>query len=220
MRIRMSIAGLVFGIASVMTIVLCGANALANLVPNGDFELWSGSVPADWFPPFYPNAIWQETGHVQSGTSAVGELWQARDYTWSVDRMLHSDTIPVSHNTLYNVAGYAHLKDLAYGVEPVYLGLYYTDAGGDFQAWWDTGALVWPGATNDYEPRTNTLLSGNAYDYVRVSIRTGVIGQEPPMTQFMAHIDNLSLTAVPEPGTMLLTASGLLGMLGLLRRVR
>jgi hypothetical protein len=78
-------------------------------------------------------------------------------------------------------------------------------------SWNNAGGLQWTQDGVDF-----TMPGLSSYDYLRIFIAAPPNGGATPSMGVL--VDNVSLVAVPEPGSLLLTSMGLLGVLSLRRR--
>ena len=104
---------------------------------------------------------------------------------------------------------------LAFSSDPVYLKLAYTAATSTLNIWGSTDGTTW----------TEQQWGGGSYDLVRTDL-TGALKVGIALSDYAAgsgntaQFANFSLTTVPEPGAMVLLATGLIGLLAYAWRKR
>jgi len=189
------------GIVSLLALVfLIVPSVHANLITNGEFNSLAG-----WDYYGAVNNSWSQAYFSEHNASPTGYIWQ--DFNTVVGQEYRLQFYYTDHGA----AAY-HGYTMGLGV---YVGTSQPDPG-------------WP---NYYQPASvfNVLDSDSQYvwlrkeyDFTAVSTTTYLAFDDISTNSYQSdfHLDNVSVSAIPEPTTMLLLGTGLLGLAGVRRKFR
>ena len=183
-------------LAGALLLVLPSASRASNILQNAGFESQSGNHPADWTLSGYAYVV---NSPVYAGSYAV----QLTGISGSGGSVAQSVNLGVGSYTL-----------------SFYLDIVHAPSTTEFWADWDgnqIGAKIdGPGSTITTGYQLETI----NFNVTSLTAGTHNLSLNDDWIQGDFYVDNTSLTqnTTPEPGSLVLFGSGMLGLAGLLRR--
>ncbi|MFZ1086127.1 MAG: DUF642 domain-containing protein [Terracidiphilus sp.] len=178
------------------------------IVANGSFEspvAWTGPLGCCYtYSPTDPGVDW--TFSFASGVSLVPSLWGFTTAPDGVQVAFLQETASISQTVSlvagdqYNLTYYVEQRP-GYGVDPVTVSV-----GGT-----QTNYIANP--TADWTLYTDTFTAASTSELLEFSTTEPIYGGDND-----AGLDDVSITPTPEPGTMTLLGSGLLGLAVIVKR--